>query len=259
MAVHPPRRTLVVDDEPMIRELLEILLARNDYIADHAQSGEEALTMLADGNQPHPSVILVDMQLRGISGSTLASQIHSLCDSNIRLIAMSASQPEEAQLEGFDAFLRKPFSEDKLIDVLEDDRLSASNPSVEPQTNPVLDRAVYEKLAGSMSLESLHHLYKLCLSDCQQRIDLLHQALQRGDEKEYRSQGHAIRGSCGMVGAAEMESLAGIVERDGLVATSMDTLTDLMSAWKRLEGIVGKREISVKVSNDKKGDEEKTI
>jgi CheY-like chemotaxis protein len=257
MAEQPSRRILIVDDEAMIRELLELLLARSGYITEQAESPEDALKLLERTGKP-PTSILIDMQMPGISGGALANRIHSVCGSNMRLIAMSASEPEQTQLEQFDAFLRKPFSEDDLNKVLKGDRV-VSEPALKPHTTPVLNPTIYEKLAGSMSRENLDQLYQLCLSDCRRRMDLLHQAFKKSDEVEYRSQGHAIRGSCGMVGAAEMESLAWSIEKDGFAANSMDTLNDLISACERLEGIVGERRISINDDDYTRGGEEKTV
>ncbi|MEG9434757.1 response regulator [Edaphobacter sp. HDX4] len=242
----------------MIRELLELLLARSGYITDQAESPEDALKLLEQTSEP-PTSMLIDIQMPGISGGALANRIRSVCGSNMRLIAMSASEPEETQLKQFDAFLRKPFNEDELNKVLKGDRVVVSEPALKPHTTPVLNPTIYQKLAGSMSRENLDQLYQLCLSDCRRRMDLLHQAFKRSDEVEYRSQGHAIRGSCGMVGAAEMESLAWSIEKEGFAADSMDTLKDLMSACQRLEGILGERRVSINDDDYIRGGEEKTV
>lgn len=259
MAEQLSRRILVVDDESMIRELLELMLAQDGYVTDQAESAEEALTMVVDKNQSHYSVLLIDMQLPGITGDTLVSRLRAAYGSNLRLIGMSASQPEEALLREFDAFLKKPFDEEALKDVLNGREIRASKLTAKPQTPQILNQTVYERLAGSMSRETLDQLYKLFLNDCHRRIEVLHQTARRNDDAEYRRQGHAIRGSCGMVGAIEVESLAESIEQDGLVATSGDTLNDLTSALEQLEGILGERRVCITEDNHEKGGEEKAI
>src|ERR1700754_2396412 len=110
------RRVLVVDDDTMMRELLELLLTREGYSAETAESGEEALERLKRG---YADVVLADLQMEGITGVALADQVRVLCG-DVRIIAMSASAPEQEALGAFDGFLPKPFTVEALNRLLAD-------------------------------------------------------------------------------------------------------------------------------------------
>lgn len=99
---------LVVDDDPMSRELLGVLLEGEGYRAATAESGEAALAWLAQG-RPAPDVVLVDIQMPGIAGAQLARRLRRACGEAAVLLAMSGSQPPEKAVAAFDGFLLKPF------------------------------------------------------------------------------------------------------------------------------------------------------
>jgi CheY-like chemotaxis protein len=66
------RRILVVDDEKVIRDLLSTILSKLDYEVAVARNGDEALKQI---KQDSFSLVLTDMQMRGIDGLTLAKRI----------------------------------------------------------------------------------------------------------------------------------------------------------------------------------------
>ena len=102
-------QVLVVDDDAMSRELLVVLLEAEGYTVEAAESGEAALARLG-GRQPHPGLVLTDVQLPGISGAALARELRSACGAEALLVAMSGSRPPEEAIAGFDGFLLKPFT-----------------------------------------------------------------------------------------------------------------------------------------------------
>jgi PAS domain S-box-containing protein len=60
-----PVRILLADDEPVIREVVNLMLTRRGWNAVTAQSGREAIEMWERGNF---NVILMDLQMPGIDG-----------------------------------------------------------------------------------------------------------------------------------------------------------------------------------------------
>ena len=58
-------RVLVVDDEPMVREVLARYLAKEGYAVDVAEDGEQALAAYA---QALPDLVLLDLMLPRIDG-----------------------------------------------------------------------------------------------------------------------------------------------------------------------------------------------
>ena len=102
-------RLLVVDDEPSMREFLEILLAQEGYEVATASSGEEGLKIY---RQLEPDLILTDVKMPGMSGLDLIREIHAL-DAAIPIIAItayaSADDAIRAVREGAYDYLSKPF------------------------------------------------------------------------------------------------------------------------------------------------------
>jgi CheY-like chemotaxis protein len=236
-----PSRVLVVDDDSVSRELLQMLLTRHGYGVELADSGETALQILGNRNRARPLAVLADLQMPGITGKLLAEKIRSICRDDLRVIAMSGSEAHEAMLEGFDGFLRKPFTMDaldRLIAAELPSSLKAGSPS---RGTAVLNREVCDRLSASISPAKVAELYALCLSDTRHRIAAIQQAWASEDDGTCRKQAHAIKGSCSMVGAIEMANLAGYIEEHGVTTTLTDTLDELLRACGRLESTLNDR------------------
>jgi CheY-like chemotaxis protein len=229
-----PSRVLVVDDDSMTRELLQLLLTRHGYVAELAESGEAALVILAD-KENQPDAVLADLQMPGITGSLLADKVRSMCGDNLRVIAMSGSEAGKAALDGYDGFLRKPFSMDALDCLLAGEAPFSSRERSESNRAPILNQKIYEQLLGSMGEKKTAELYALCLEDGRRRIAAIRQEAAHGNDEICRKQAHAIKGSCKMVGAIEMANLAEYIEVHGVTTTLMDTLDELLRACGGLE------------------------
>src|SRR5512142_1959623 len=99
---------LIVDDEPDICDLLQILLEEEGYLT-HTAVG---LPTLEDLLGLQPDLILLDVMLAGSDGRAICRQLksHSRTE-RIPVILMSAHGKAEATRaeSGADAFLAKPF------------------------------------------------------------------------------------------------------------------------------------------------------
>ncbi|WP_397451186.1 EAL domain-containing protein [Pseudomonas sp. NA-150] len=107
---------LVVDDDPQVRKLLDMLLRHEGYQTHIASSGEEALEILKD--HP-PDLILLDVMMPGMDGYQVASHLKASADtSNIPIILLTALNDHAARLEGLAAgaeeFLSKPVDQAEL-------------------------------------------------------------------------------------------------------------------------------------------------
>src|ERR687885_105714 len=63
---------LVVDDDPSIRRMLQLLLTDTGYRVSTASSGEEALAYM---ELVTPDLVLMDLMLPGISGQQVTERI----------------------------------------------------------------------------------------------------------------------------------------------------------------------------------------
>jgi diguanylate cyclase (GGDEF)-like protein/PAS domain S-box-containing protein len=101
---------LIVDDEPLVRKLLQMLLEDQGYLTLTASSGEEALAIV---EQQPPDLILLDIMMPGMDGYEVARKLKSdKSMANIPIIMLSALGEHSARILGLEAgaedFLNKP-------------------------------------------------------------------------------------------------------------------------------------------------------
>ncbi len=107
------RRVLLVDDDPIVLELVSLLLADSGAEIVRAIGGQEGLQALKPPSRL-PDIILVDHQMPQVSGTDIARYIKSLPLPRPRVIAMSASPLPQDELALFDDYLAKPIDRDLL-------------------------------------------------------------------------------------------------------------------------------------------------
>ena len=104
------RTILVVEDNPLNRELVVDLLEGAGYTVLQADEGVGLLERVKAGQ---PGLILLDLQLPGLDGVTLARQLKAdPATREIPVVAMTAyarlEDQERAMEAGCDGYLRKP-------------------------------------------------------------------------------------------------------------------------------------------------------
>jgi CheY-like chemotaxis protein len=129
------RRILVVDDEPVNREIALMQLEAVDLVVDMAVDGTEAVA-LAQKNRY--AAILMDMQMPKLNGLEATQEIRRLPGNrDTPIIAMTANAFAEDKAKcmtaGMNDFLIKPFNPDELFAVL----LRALS-----RSGPVIDHAM---------------------------------------------------------------------------------------------------------------------
>jgi CheY-like chemotaxis protein len=105
---------LVVDDEPGIRLLLELVLADKGFHVITARDGGEALRAAAAAP---PAVVLTDLMMPVLDGYVLIDRLRSAPRPRPAIIAMSAGTG--AVPPGADRFLAKPFTREQVIASIE--------------------------------------------------------------------------------------------------------------------------------------------
>ena len=117
------RRILLVDDDGAVRELLAEMFELEGLDVTAAASGEEALRALEQG--PLPSLVVLDMNMPGISGAEVLQRVkeHPVWGSIPVAVISGTPQREFRLVSQPDAFLAKPFEADALNETLE--RLSS--------------------------------------------------------------------------------------------------------------------------------------
>lgn len=111
-------RILVIDDEPLVREVMLEMLEHAGYEAIGAVTADEALRVLT--SQP-VSLIVSDMIMPGLSGIDLLELVRARWPSVPVILVTGASTRDnvgEALARGADAVILKPFSHAEFCDAV---------------------------------------------------------------------------------------------------------------------------------------------
>lgn len=111
-------RILIIEDSPLIRRLVTIVLRPLEAIIDEAEDGPSGVAAVTS----HHDLIILDIGLPGMDGWEVLSAIRSDCaTSSIPVVVVTAhaqeSMKRRAAVDGADAFLTKPFAPNGLLDV----------------------------------------------------------------------------------------------------------------------------------------------
>ena len=107
-------KVLLVDDDAVSLELMALLLAHEGHQVVRAKDAGTALELLSSDKSGRPDVLLVDLQMPGVSGGQLAEKVRAMGSPGPLLLAMSASEVQRQHLLAFDGFLLKPLAVDDL-------------------------------------------------------------------------------------------------------------------------------------------------
>jgi len=117
---HAGRRILVVDDDPMNREVAQLTLAGSGLIVDLAEDGRQALTRFEGRGY---ALVLMDVQMPVMDGLDATRAMRARPDgASVPIVAMTANAfTEDKELcikAGMDDFLVKPFDPELLFSTL---------------------------------------------------------------------------------------------------------------------------------------------
>lgn len=111
---------LVVDDEPMVRDVAQAILQRLGLTVVAAADGEEAIRMFA-ADPARFAAVLLDLTMPRISGAETFRRIREFRP-DAPVILMSGYNEEEASGQfagkGLAGFIEKPFSTQALADAI---------------------------------------------------------------------------------------------------------------------------------------------
>jgi DNA-binding response OmpR family regulator len=215
------RNLLLIDDDETTRALLQLLLTGEGWTVQTEESGDAALDTMANA-EALPDVILSDLQMPGLSGSAMANALRSTVAKRAEkvpmplLIAMTATNIDGAP-NGFDDLLVKPFSPPALLkrcqSLWSNTTSDAETPIIHGEA--VLAQDVFDRMKQSMPVTQLRALYDFALTDADGRVARMTEAIRAQDDNAFRREAHALKGSCGMVGALRLRSLASNAEDKG--------------------------------------------
>ncbi|MEW5958112.1 MAG: response regulator transcription factor [Chloroflexota bacterium] len=131
-------RILVVDDEPNIREVVELYLRRGGFEVEVAADGAAALLAI---ERKIPDLIVLDLMMPAVDGLQVTRALRQ-SEPNIPIIMLTARSEEADRIAGLelgaDDYVTKPFSPKELVArvkaVL---RRASAKPLVDPQAQPL--------------------------------------------------------------------------------------------------------------------------
>lgn len=110
-------RVLVVDDEPLNRQLLADMLEGGPYVVDGRANGAEALAVL-DEETFH--LVITDLRMPGMSGLELLAEVR-VRHPRLPVVVVTAHASVETAIDalrqGASNFLKKPFSRDEIHNI----------------------------------------------------------------------------------------------------------------------------------------------
>ncbi|MGA7227979.1 MAG: response regulator transcription factor [Acidimicrobiia bacterium] len=103
------RRVLVVDDEPVVREVVAAYLSRDGFVVTEASDGTGALLQVAETS---PDLIVLDVMLPESDGLSVLSKVRDRADTPVILLSARGDESDRVLgLEmGADDYVVKPFS-----------------------------------------------------------------------------------------------------------------------------------------------------
>jgi len=107
-------RVLIVDDEPMVRDVLARYLMRSGFIAESAADGEAAIAAF---DASRPDLVLLDLMLPRIDGFSVFHSIRARAATPVIMLTARGEETERiAGLElGADDYVAKPFSPREVV------------------------------------------------------------------------------------------------------------------------------------------------
>jgi DNA-binding response OmpR family regulator len=108
---------LVVEDEPLLRELFRWTLQDTGLTVEVARDGREAVTWLADHR---PSAVVLDWSLPHLDGGGVVAALRALHGPVVPVVLATADpRPADKAADiGARACLPKPFDLDRLVDAV---------------------------------------------------------------------------------------------------------------------------------------------
>jgi CheY-like chemotaxis protein/HPt (histidine-containing phosphotransfer) domain-containing protein len=248
-AIATRHKVLLVDDDAVSLELMAMLLAHEGHHVLRAADAGSALALLSGDKGARPDVLLVDLQMPGVSGGQLADRIRALEGPNPLMLAMSATEVQRQQLLSFDGFLLKPLAVDDFRRALKPKkrghlpgvrmgrRMAHSGRAASISADSgVLDMAVVGKLLTMMPMQALDEVFAACIADTRASVDALRHQMRSGDTIGVCQNAHRIKGAATMIGATHIARLAAGLEMGGnKEADTPHVLDDLLSACSELE------------------------
>lgn len=243
------QRVLVVDDDPVTREVARVMVGKAGHKVQAVASGEAALARL---RKRAFDLVLLDMHMGGMDGIETALAVRELPDiAQPRIVALTADVSPETmrrmRAAGLTTILSKPITSAALLQVIgRGSSRGGQSPAVTLSADQPVDTAFFRTQSRLIGQERTRQLVSLFSTVSEKILKGMRAALLAPDRAELRRLAHQFASSAGAVGFGRAFALAGALERDaiaaepGALALAVEALEQARSeAFESLAGLEG--------------------
>ena len=109
---------LLIDDEPMVTDVCELMLRELGHRVLKAYSGSEGIKIY-EANRERIDLIISDFNMPGMNGQEVVEKLR-IINQGVKVLlssgGISVPHEDDAIIRGFNGFLQKPYSLDTLSD-----------------------------------------------------------------------------------------------------------------------------------------------
>jgi len=235
------QRILIVEDNPVNREVLMAQLSRLGYQAAAAENGAEAVKALANAEY---DLVLMDCHMPVMDGFEATQRIREVHRSDIPIVAVTAdampADRDRCLQAGMNDYLAKPVELQRLSAMLAKwlPARAAGDPAEAPQASVIFDQdALLRRLLGDQKLAGT--ILRSFVDGCPARLNELRQRIAEADASGARQLAHTLKGAAATVAAEELCALAGAIEQagaNGQVARCAELISRGMTVFERFRG-----------------------
>ena len=222
-ATYPGKRLLVVEDNPLNREMMKALLEQMEIVVSFASNGEEGVEQALSYR---PDLIFMDVHMPVMDGIEAASRIRNMPECRSTPIVFLSADARTTQTEvtsnlGFTDYITKPVNLLSIRKVMEK-FFKKSVFSLERGQRPIDD----------LDRETRKLMISKFLSGTQQSIDKMRESLNQASPEALRSEAHSLRGGCSILGGRVMAEICRELEYgEGELAAPGSILSSLQAVW----------------------------
>ncbi len=231
-------RILLAEDNLLNQQIATEILEDEGFVVEIANNGEEAVNMT---NKSQYDVVLMDMQMPIMDGLEATKTIRQKFSKNdLPILAMTANASDADRdkcLEaGMNAHITKPIDpnllfaglakwiKEKNSKLINDEKtlISAKEEIKVPEINGLDSRLGLQVAAGKVSLYI--KMLKTFSNDQINAVSDIKRALDIKDYLTAQRVAHTLKGTCGSIGAIEIQKIAGEVEGQCLDKIQVDEI-----------------------------------